>query len=67
VLDLGLRFCGNASRAAVAARVESALQFLNVETRFLMLAGGSNLGFLSIFVWNHYASCGNCLLGARCC
>lgn len=35
--------------AAVAARVEPVLQFLNVEMHFFTLAEGSTLGSLSIF------------------
>jgi hypothetical protein len=31
-------------KCSLGARVEPALQFLNVETRFLMLAEGSTLG-----------------------
>ena len=36
-------------KCSLGARVEPALQFLNVELRFLMLAEGSRSGFSFVF------------------
>jgi hypothetical protein len=47
-------------KCSLGARVEPALQFLNVEIWFLMLAEGSTLGISFLFFWNHYG-------GARFC